>query len=196
MTRTAIPKKTRDAVLAEYSHRCAICGTTKPQLHHIDGDHSNHQSLNLLPLCPNCHLSDQHNPTAELDSGILSLFRKHKDPAVLKPQFYPIYIRQKFLDEITESNLPIGDIDCSVTELVEFVAEFEMGGYYSRKLQTLLKLPSIPRVALLSRDPDPAYDAACEAEYATYRKTVVVNRETARSLIIEMLRYQKWASDT
>ena len=97
MARVSILKKTSEALHDEYNHRCAICGSDRPQLHHIDENHANNDLLNLLPLCPNCHLRDQHNPTRKVEVPKLQLFRKYKDPAVLKPQFHPMFIRQQFL---------------------------------------------------------------------------------------------------
>ena len=72
--RKAVPRATRDEVLREFNHACAICGTANPQIHHIDGDHSNNDPLDLLPLCPNCHLGDQHNPTRPLEPGRVLCF--------------------------------------------------------------------------------------------------------------------------
>ena len=61
-TRTDIPKTVREAVLKEFNHRCAVCGGDRPHLDHIDEDPSNNDPFNLLPLCPNCHIRDRHNP--------------------------------------------------------------------------------------------------------------------------------------
>jgi 5-methylcytosine-specific restriction endonuclease McrA len=43
-------------------NKCEICGISewngKPiqmELHHIDGDRTNHKLSNLMMLCPNCH---------------------------------------------------------------------------------------------------------------------------------------------
>ena len=43
-------------------HRCESCGTTEWQgepipleLHHLDGDRTNHALANIKLLCPNCH---------------------------------------------------------------------------------------------------------------------------------------------
>src|SRR5215217_4223395 len=57
-TRLHIPKVTRDGVLAEFNHRCAICGADKPQVHHIDENPSNNDPTNLIPLCRLCPKSD------------------------------------------------------------------------------------------------------------------------------------------
>ena len=54
-TRKSIPRKTREAVMGLFLHKCAFCGREKPQLHHIDENPSNNEETNLLPLCPNCH---------------------------------------------------------------------------------------------------------------------------------------------
>src|ERR1035441_2967653 len=85
--RPAILRPARERVLSEFCHRCPICGGEKPQVHHIDENPTNNDLLNLLPLCPNCHLTDQHNPTAPMVPAKLALFRKFKDPTILSPQF-------------------------------------------------------------------------------------------------------------
>jgi len=133
-TRTKIPKATSDAVLKEYNHRCSICGADRPQLHHIAEDPSNHEPLNLLPLCPNCHLSDQHNPTSRIDPGILVLFRKHKDPAILSPQFEPLYRRMKWLSDGIEKKLERDYLATRVVDLCQFVQSLEMGSYFSNRI--------------------------------------------------------------
>ena len=45
MTRENIPKKTKEALLDEYDHRCAICGGDRPHVHHIDENPSNNEIL-------------------------------------------------------------------------------------------------------------------------------------------------------
>ena len=87
MKRALMPKKLKDDLLDEYDHRCAVCGGDRPHIHHIDEDATNNKLDNLLPLCPNCHLRDQNNPTRKIDIPKLRIFRKYKDPAILKPQF-------------------------------------------------------------------------------------------------------------
>src|SRR6478752_4597057 len=96
-TRPSIPKGVSDAVLKEYRHLCSMCGKTGPHLHHIDENPTNNVAENLLPLCPNCHLQDVHDPTAPLDSLKLALFRRCKDPFILDHRFHPIWKRLKFL---------------------------------------------------------------------------------------------------
>ena len=73
MARQTLPKAKRESILREFNHRCAICGSDRPHIHHIDEDATNNELENLLPLCPNCHLLDQHNPTSPVDPRKLYL---------------------------------------------------------------------------------------------------------------------------
>jgi hypothetical protein len=138
MTRAAVPKKIKDTVLDEYSHRCAVCAGDRPHLHHIDEDNSNNSPMNLLPLCPNCHLRDQHNPTRMIEIGKLRLFREHKDPAILLPQFHPVYTRQLFLHDIEAGSESTDRYIVQAQELTELVAEMEMGTFYAKRINELL----------------------------------------------------------
>src|SRR4030095_16634105 len=128
--RKAIPRAVERAVLEEFNHCCAICAASKPQLHHIDEDRTNGDPLNLVPLCPNCHLTDQHNPTSKIDPGILRLFRVHKDPTLLTPQFEPLFRRMQFLlvnpDRDPEDWQ--GFQKCA-DDLVSFISVLEMSAY-------------------------------------------------------------------
>jgi hypothetical protein len=164
MARKKTPKSIREAVLGEYNHRCAVCGGDRPQIHHIDEDHSNNDPLNLLPLCPNCHLTDQHNPTAKIPIGILKLFRKYKDPAILTPQFQPLFNRMPWLCRPkTRVDSPPGTIlDRSREDFRRFINCLNMGNYYGREI-------------------DNAMDSSASA-----------GPEKAEQLTIEMLRYQEW----
>src|SRR6266536_3193402 len=136
--RPAIPTSIRKKVLAEFNHRCAICGEDKPQLPHIDGDPTNNDPLNLLPLCPNCHLIDQHNPTAPFEPKKLNLFRRFNDTAILSSKFHPLYLRLTFLDHI-QDNDSAGDLAKRSQELCEFVLALAMGEYYAKRLEDLTK---------------------------------------------------------
>ncbi len=95
--RASIPKKVREQLMKEFRYRCAICGGDRPQIHHIDSNPTNNDLLNLIPLCPNCHILDQHDPTAETDQRKLRLFRQYRDPTILSPQFQPLFNRLKFV---------------------------------------------------------------------------------------------------
>jgi hypothetical protein len=102
--RVSVPISVRESVLREFNHRCAICGADRPQIHHIAENLGNNDPGNLLPICPNCHLTDQHNPTVPADPEKLALFRRYKDPAILAPQFEPLFARMKSLARITDSD--------------------------------------------------------------------------------------------
>lgn len=192
MARKTIPKNITEALHKEYDHRCAVCGGSSPHIHHIDEDPSNNEVLNLLPLCPNCHLRDQHNPTRKIDIGKLKLFRKYKDPAILKPQFHPIYTRQLFLETVTLSEEPIDDIKSQANELIEFIQSFEMGEFYGKRLAELIGPLHNVFVMSFSSDPDPVYEKQLRTASRNYRQHIISNRELACDLIIELLRYQIW----
>lgn len=194
MARKTISKKITDALHKEYEHRCAVCGGSSPHIHHIDEDSSNNELLNLLPLCPNCHLSDQHNPTRKVEIRKLQLFRKYKDPAILKPQFHPIYTRQLFLETVMLSEEPIDDIESQANELIEFIQSFEMGEFYGRRLNELIGPLHQVFVMSFNSVPDPAYEKQLRATSINYRQHIISNRESACKLIIELLRYQSWAN--
>jgi hypothetical protein len=196
MAREPIPKKLRDAVLAEYNHRCAVCGNDRPQLHHIDEDSSNSISDNLLPLCPNCHLSDQHNPTRQVEVKKLHLFRRFKDPGILKPQFHPVYKRQLFLDDVVVCDEPVQELFRQVTELRELVKALEMGDFYFNRLGELLALEFPYYQICLALGTDPDKEAERMIGNRRYRQKLVTNRESARDLLVEQLRYQRWANET
>jgi hypothetical protein len=189
-TRLTIPKVIRDAVLKEFNHRCAICGTDRPQVHHIDEDPSNNDLLNLIPLCPNCHLVDQHNPTIPMDAEKLRLFREFKDPAILKPQFHPLFIRIKYLSSITDDD-DISDLKNRSQELIDFVAALEMGTFYSKKIDSLLHVARFWDVS--GGDDSAQYRAAQHEKRARlYREKLRNAKDEVYSLIVELLRFQKW----
>lgn len=163
-TRVAIPKAVSESVMKEYHHKCAMCGRHEPQLHHIDENPSNNDASNILPLCPNCHLQDTHDPTAPYDSEKLRLFRRCKDPFILDPRFHPIWTRialcraQLFDRGSVYSHNPW-------TDLLNFVRTFEKGAYYADRLVNAF------------------------SEYSPQPESFFLKVEDAR---VEMLRYQGW----
>ena len=186
MTRAPIPKKIKDAVLDEYSHRCAVCGGDRPHIHHIDENASNNTATNLLPLCPNCHLKDQHNPTRRVEIGKLQLFRRHKDPAILRPQFHPIFARQQFLDAVEPGAESTDHLARQVQELIELVSEMEMGTFYAKRLSELLA--SANQVAILaSGQNDAAIDRQFLKLYRDHRDKLLANKDAVQALLVEML---------
>lgn len=127
-SRERIPNGLRDQVLNEFNHRCATCGKERPHLHHIDENPSNNHPANLIPLCPSCHLIDQHNPTAPMDPAKLGLFRRYKDPKILHPGFEPLFRRLSFLD-VVDNNSPTDIIAARSDELTAFVGALQMGEF-------------------------------------------------------------------
>ena len=194
MSREAIPKKLKDALLDEYDHRCAVCGGDRPHVHHIDEDASHNEIHNLLPLCPNCHLRDQHNPTRKIDIPKLQLFRRYKDPSILKPQFHPIFLRQCFLDDVEGGEESISGFERQATELIEFVQSLEMGEFYGKRLIELLGPLRRPFIMSLGPGPDPHYERQRRLANRDYRQKLIDNREPAKALLVELLRYQGWAN--
>lgn len=182
--RTAIPRMVKEQVLKEYRHLCAICSETGPQVHHIDEDPENNDSQNLIPLCPNHHLRDQHDPTAPLDQGILRLFRKYKDPAILTPQFYPLFKRMQFLKEKPNNGLEIGIIEQRSNDLLGFVETLNMGRYYAAKLGSILQFPIWIPTTRHAVDSN-RYRREFVDTFPTISPTI-------EALVVEMLRYQGW----
>ncbi len=181
--RKAIPRVIRDGVLKEYHHSCAICGGKNPHLHHIDENPNNNEPMNLIPLCPNHHLRDQHDPTSPLEAGILVLFRKFKDPTVLSPQFYPLYKRLKVLDTHIANIRDPDVLKQDLKDLIEFVSTLAMGQYYSKKIKEIMKISSWATTTediLNFRSPQsPQY---------LFRN----EREQIEEMVVELLRYQGW----
>ena len=193
MPRTIVPTKIREAVLAEYSHKCAICGSERPHLHHIDEDNSNNVTSNLLPLCPNCHLRDQHNPTKRLDTDKLGLFREYKDPSILTSQFHPTFLRQRFLSTIKLCDEDTGQIEAQCVELIEFISTFEMGVFYAKKLKELMQPNQSAYVfSMLGTDTPDTSRKVAEAN-RKYREELLAARPAIQYLLVEQLRYQTWA---
>jgi hypothetical protein len=170
--RPQVPRAVAEAVLKDFNHLCSICGKPRPQLHHIDEDSANNDPLNLLPLCPNHHLTDQHNPTSKIDPLILRLFRVHRDPTILTPQFQPLFRRLRFLEAL-ESSETFEGIEQLAQDLWSFVGPMEMGEYYAAKIGELT-------TRLIE---NPLLDGALEV------------RNEITNLIVELLRYQPWRKD-
>ena len=190
--RVAIPQKTQGQVLREFNHRCALCGAYNPQLHHIDEDPSNNDPENLLPLCPNGHLTDLHNPTAKLDQRKLGLFRQYKDPTILSPQFEALFQRLRFLDDVRDDS-PVKELRGKATELVAFVRALQMGGFYAKQIESLVKEPARFYVHDLD-GPDLEHKRKVRRNQQEYRERLRQERHQVYELAVEMLRFQSWES--
>lgn len=163
-------------------------------MHHIDENPANNDSQNLLPLCPNCHLRDQHNPTRKIDIPRLKLFREFRDPAILKPQFHPLYLKQLFLDSIEEREWPINMLRDQAEELTDFVAALEMGAFYSKRLKEIFYVSD--RHYEITEDGRVVHytNEQLLEQAKEYRGTLVLHRNVVKALLIEMLRFQPWAN--
>lgn len=192
--RKYVPAKIHDKVMKEFSHRCAIGGEDNPQLHHIDSDPSNNDPLNLIPLCPNCHLSDQHNPTRAIEPEKLTLLRIYRDPLVLKPQFHPLFLRLQFLDLDKKPNPDHDMLAQQAVELVEFAAEMEMGKFYSKKINELVKKPKYPGVWTGASGETERRRMLSEERGKEYIQQLREAKEEVYKLTMELLRFQKWNS--
>ena len=148
--------------------------------------------MNLLPLCPNCHLTNRHNPTSRIENKKLALFRQFKDPAILSPQFHPLYLRLGFVDSINLSDEPVESAEKQANELIDFVRALNMGSFYSQQLNEYLERP--PRVYMrhLEMDYDPEYERQLKEANRKYREQLLNARDIVVKLVVELLRYQEW----
>ena len=194
--RTAIPKPISEQVLKEYRHKCAICGRSEPQLHHLDEDPSNHDVLNLLPLCPNCHLQDTHDPTSPPDPRKLRLFRKYKDPLILDPRFHPIFVRLiVFRNEALLNKRP-QLFNHQATAFLTFVESFEKGAFYGKEMLEMLRDDVVHYK--IARIMDGATDEQLDNEEKNdpqfLAKTWQYAVDSVEAMTVELLRYQDWKS--
>ncbi len=173
-SRETVPKATREAVLREFRYRCAICASERPQLHHIDEDRANSDPWNLLPLCPNCHLLDQHDPTAPIDRDKLRLFRRYRDPMILHERFHPVWSRCRFLLDIGERSRE--NLKTAAEELFQFVGALKMGDFYANRLRDLFGPPPRPHVWSVDTPPE-TFDQWAREETTEYREILSKNRE-------------------
>lgn len=193
--RVSIPKLVTEIVMKEYRYRCAICGRHNPQLHHLDEDPSNNDPGNLLPLCPNCHLQDVHDPTNPPDLRKLRLFRVHKDPLILDPRFHPIFRRMAFLyfDEELMSKRP-RLFSYRANELLDFVGGFEMGEFYKKKILDHLKNPFTHYAIKYIEGGTDIDENRIKSDPALKQAALAHRVEQIETLIIEALRYQNWVA--
>ena len=162
-------------------------------MHHIDRDPRNNGPSNLIPLCPNCHLTDQHDPTAPVHPEKLGLFRRHKDPLILSHQFEPLFRRTRFLWE-PDSYPTLDLLDAAASDLTAFVAALEMWSYYHPKIKAL-----VDRELLFPTEfgtPDAELERREAESLTAYRLHLGNQRMAIESLLVELLRYQPWPTTT
>jgi hypothetical protein len=158
----------------------------------MDENPANNDPMNLIPLCPNHYLIDQHDPTRTIDRAQLRLFREHKDPTILKPQFVPLLNRARFLDTITEDS-DADELEDRAAELADFVAALQMGEFYSKKVKHILDKPAYG-FAFTPGDPASMqrYAKARAEQAREYRNQLRHVRSEIYALLVELLRFQKW----
>jgi hypothetical protein len=159
-------------------------------------DRTNNEELNLLPLCPSCHLTDLHDPTAPVDRLKLRLFREYRDISILAPEFHPIFRRLRFVLD-PESLQSVDEAHTQVTDLIAFLHQFDKGQYYHVQVNELLTVrPYREWVASLD-EPDGAHAARKrdhdERELARFKRAVAEQRAKVMGFVVEMLTYQPWA---
>ncbi len=187
--RTAITKAVRDAVLEEYDHRCALCGSNRPQLHHVDEDRSNSIAENLIPLCPNCHLTDQHNPTRRLGVDKLRFFRKYKDLAILSPQFDSLLRRMRFIQDVIGGEFDRAVVDVRRRDFLAFVEALEMGAYFSKKLRIAITEEQNERILDARPEVVQAFEKRQQEQYASQLRRKLPD---IHLIVVELLKFQPW----
>jgi hypothetical protein len=193
--RIAIPKPTKESLLKEYNHRCSICGTNNPHIHHIDENPSNNNLDNLIPLCPNCH-GNIHHPTSHISANKLKLFRKYKNDRILSDEFEPLFRRMIFLYNL-EIDSAIVEINDCVNELVEFVSYLEKGTFYSQRIKDLIGQSDSTFAFAFVFPVETNYQKQQHEEDGkikriSYIKRLQENREQVDNLIVELLVFQNW----
>lgn len=188
--RTTIPKRIQELVMDEFNHRCAVCGGDKPQLHHIDENPSNHEELNLIPLCPNCHLIDTHHPTRPIPASILKLFREYRDPSILTPEFVPLHSRFEAVMDFSRS---YREGVYLTADLIRFVRALKMGEYYAQSIKDFTTFSS-PDHGRFTNPENHLYDQEAHNKAIAGARIAVLeeNGKLIENRLIELLRYQGW----
>ena len=132
------------------------------------------------------------DPTKIIEPYKLQLFRKYKDPTLLKPEFHPLYLRFRFFNSLEVFN-DFGDISDRLSELIDFINELEMGPFYAKKIHKITKESAVGLVTLIG---DSASEQrrfqAIKEHNEEYRQQLIAVREEVAKLIVELLRYQPW----
>jgi hypothetical protein len=88
----------RREVLIEAGHRCAIatCKQIPVEVHHIDGDRTNHAFGNLIALCRNCH---PRADDGEIDRPSLRIYKSNLGVLVSRYGDLERRILDEFVDQ-------------------------------------------------------------------------------------------------
>ena len=129
---------------------------------------------------------DTDNPTRKIETGRLRLFREWKDPAILSPQFEPLFRRLVLLQH---SSGDTEEVCGQAEDFCNFVRSLRMGRYYANRFHELIKPPLL---FVLTEE------AKRQSEQYRIEGAQLINRlndcyaELVR-LSVELLRYQDWA---
>lgn len=101
----SIPRKLMNQLLVEACHACVICGRSRVQLHHIDGNKKNNDESNLIVLCVDHHDEAERSKkgtsfTANLTIQQLRLYKEKQKQELI----YHRRIKEEVVGEVV---LPI-----------------------------------------------------------------------------------------
>jgi len=134
--RIPVPEEIRAKLFLWCARHCCFCGkacTINIEIHHIDGDASNNDEDNLIPVCFDCHGELTHyNPKHPKGSKYRYLEIKTR-----REQIYELYTLQylrqvnikisKYLHHVQDSTRqpiirPWGDVSCTVRTLSQDIS--------------------------------------------------------------------------
>lgn len=125
--RIPVPEEDRAKMLLWCARHCCFCGkacTTNIVVHHIDGDSSNNDLDNLIPVCFDCHGElERYNPKHPVGTKY-----RHLEITTRREQIYDLYTRQYLrqvdikisryhLGMLERKERELDDISCSVQTL-------------------------------------------------------------------------------
>ncbi len=93
---------------------------------------------------------------------------------------------------LDESSFDVKDAEAKANELVSFVLALEMGSFYGKDIERWVEKPKHPRIWTIDT-PDYVFARWAKEEREEYFQKLCEGREHVISLIIELLRYQKWS---
>lgn len=91
--------------------------------------------------------------------------------------------------------MSVDNLERRATELIEIVEVLEMGDFYAKRLMELIG-PLRENIFIGWVDgPDPEYERQERQRNRDYRAKLVANCAAAQALLVEQLRYQRWANE-
>lgn len=122
-TRKKIEAESRLEAQRRWNNRCAVCGSSRMQVHHINGCNWDSMRVeNLMPLCANCHLEDvewKHGipdwQTLDL-ADRLCLMQRTENPFLVDYRFTPLWKRMGVLRLLAPSGIVLGELNGKVKD--------------------------------------------------------------------------------